>query len=279
MAPRWSFPSLDGRVVLITGASRGLGREMALELAGHGARLAITGRTAGRALEATAAELRALGAETVALAGDLAEPQAAARIAAAAETALGPVEVLVNNAGIGMRTISESFNTRATPFWQVPPEAWARLVETNLNGAFRMAAAVAPGMVARGFGKIVNVSTSAQTMVRRGYSPYGPSKAALEAASRVWAADLAGTGVDLNVYLPGGASDTDFIPPGPDRKGADGMLLPAAIMRRGIGWLAADDSNSHSGGRYIARLWNPELAPAEAAAGARSSPADLPVIL
>lgn len=279
MAPRWPFPSLAGRVVLVTGASRGLGREMALELAAHGARLAITGRAPGGALEATVAELHALGAEAVALAGDLAEPAAAGRIAAAAEAALGPVEVLVNNAGIGMRTISDSFTTRATPFWEVPPAAWARLIETNLNGAFRMAAAVAPGMVARGFGKIINISTSAQTMIRRGYSPYGPSKAGLEAASRVWAADLEGSGVDLNVYLPGGASDTDFIPPGPDRKGADGMLLPATIMRRGIGWLCADDSNGHTAGRYIARLWDPELPPPEAAAAARSAPAGLPAIL
>lgn len=277
--PRWSFPSLAGRVVLVTGASRGLGREMALELAEHGARLAITGRAAGGALEATAAELRALGAEAVALSGDLAEPAAAARLLAEAEAALGPVAVLVNNAGIGMRTISEQFTTRPTPFWEVPPEKWARLVETNLNGAFRMAAAVAPGMVARGFGKIVNISTSAQTMVRRGYAPYGPSKAALEAASRIWAEDLAGTGVDVNVYLPGGASDTDFLPGGTERRGADGMLLPAAIMRRGIGWLAADDSNGHTAGRYIARLWNPELPPDEAAAGARSAPAGLPAIL
>jgi 3-oxoacyl-[acyl-carrier protein] reductase len=134
-------------------------------------------------------------------------------------------------------------------------------------------------MMARGFGKIVNISTSAQTMVRRGYAPYGPTKAALEAASRIWAADLAGTGVDVNVYLPGGASDTDLIPPGPERKGADGMLLPAAIMRRGIGWLCADDSNGQTGGRYIARLWDAALPPDAAATGARSPAAGEPAIL
>jgi 3-oxoacyl-[acyl-carrier protein] reductase len=119
-----------------------------------------------------------------------------------------------------------------------------------------MARAVIPGMIARGFGKIVNISTSDQTMVRRGYAPYGPSKAFLEAASRVWAQDLAGTGVDVNVLLPGGAADTDLLPPAADKKGADGNLLSPTVMCAPILWLASDASNGHTGERYIARLWD-----------------------
>src|SRR5690606_10784991 len=126
-----------------------------------------------------------------------------------------------------------------------------------------------PHMVAQGFGKVINISTSDQTMVRKGYSPYGPTKAALEAASRVWAQDLEGTGVEVYVYLPGGAADTDLLPSGPDRKGADGNLLPPSIMRRAILWLCADDSTGMSGGRYIARMWDEALPAAEAAAAAR----------
>lgn len=264
-----SFPSLDGRVVLITGASRGLGREMAEELAAHGARLVVTGRSAGPALEAAAAAIRDLGAEVLPLVGDVADAQAARALVAAAEARFGRVDVLVNNAGLGMRLVSETFTTVPTRFWETDPQVWAQILATNLNGAFHMAQAAVPGMIARGYGKIVNVSTSAQTMVRRGYAPYGPSKAALEAASRIWAADLAGTGVDVNVYLPGGASDTDLLPGGPGRRGADGLLLPASIMRRAIAWLAADDSNGQTGWRYIARAWDPALPHAEAAAGAR----------
>ena len=150
---------------------------------------------------------------------------------------------------------------------------------TNLDGAFHTAAAAARVMVARGGGKIVTVSTSAPTMVRRGYSPYGPAKAALEAASRIWAQDLEGTGVTVNVYLPGGASDTGLIPGGPGRAGADGNLLPAAVMRRGIVWLCSAASDGMTGGRYVARLWDEALPPDEAAAGARDAPSSCPAIM
>lgn len=131
-----------------------------------------------------------------------------------------------------------------------------------------MARACVPHMLANGFGKVINISTSDQTMARRGYSPYGPSKAALEAMSRVWAQDLEGKGVDVNVYLPGGAVDTDVLPPGAGKRGADGMLLAPSIMRRGIVWLCSDASNGQTGGRYIARLWDESLPGGEAARGA-----------
>ncbi len=276
----YSHPSLSGRVVLITGASRGLGREMALELAERGARLALCGSSKGEALDAVAAEVAAITGETPLTFGvDVADHAACAAAVDETERAFGRLDVLVNNAGLGMRLVSERFTTEPALFWKTDPQAWRRIVDTNLNGAFNMARAAAPGMVARGFGKIVNVSTSDQTMVRRGYSPYGPSKAALEAASRVWAQDLEGTGVDVNVYLPGGASDTDLLPPVADRKGADGNLLPASIMRRAIGWLASDESNGVTGARFIARLWDENLGAADAAAGARSPSVAKPSIM
>ncbi len=276
---RAPLPGLTGRVVLITGASRGLGLEMALELAAKGAALAITGSRDTPALDTAARTLRETGAEVLALAGDVADAGEAARLVAETQARFGRIDALINNAGLGMRLISETFTSQPALFWQTDPAAWARIVATNLNGAFHMAAAVTPGMIAQRFGKIVNISTSAQTMVRRGYSPYGPTKAALEAASRVWAEDLAGTGIDVNVYLPGGAANTDLLPGGADRRGADGNLLPAAIMRRGIGWLCSDLSNGQTGGRYIARLWDTSLPPGEAAAGARSPRPDAPAIV
>lgn len=274
-------PSLKGRVVLVTGGSRGLGREMALALAAAGAWVAIAGAKASDALDATVAEAERLAGAGRALAvvADVADFEACRAAEAATVAAFGRIDVLVNNAGLGMRLVSERFNTEPTRFWETDPAAWRRIVDANLNGAFHMARAVVPGMVARGFGKVINISTSDQTMVRRGYSPYGPTKAALEAASRVWAEDLAGTGVDVNVYLPGGAADTDLLPPGPVRKGADGNLLPASIMRRGILWLASDLSNGMTGGRYIARLWDEGLPVDEAARAARSPAVARPAIL
>ncbi len=263
--------SLDGRVVIVTGGARGLGREMALELLARGARVVVTGAAASPALDAMAAAADALAAgdRLWAAVADVTRFGDCAALVEATGRRFGPPSVLVNNAGRGMRLVSETFNTEPTRFWQTDPAAWQAIVETNLNGAFYMARAAVPGMVARGFGKVINISTSDPTMVRRGYAPYGPSKAGLEAASRVWAQDLAGTGVDVNVYLPGGAADTDLLPPGPGRKGADGNLLPAAVMRRGIGWLCGDASNGVTGRRFVARLWG-EGAAEPGAAGAPS---------
>ncbi len=276
----FTHSSLRGRVVVVTGASRGLGREMALELAWAGATVALLGSSESDALRSVAADVEAINdVKPLALGVDVSDYEACAAAVRAIEEAHGRVDVLVNNAGLGMRLVSERFNVEPAVFWKTDPAAWRRIVETNLNGAFNMARAVTPGMVERGFGKIVNVSTSDQTMVRKGYAPYGPSKAALEAASRVWAQDLEGTGVTVNVYLPGGASDTDLLPPSDDKKGADGNLLPASIMRRAIGWLCSDLSNDVTGGRFIARLWDEALPPAEAAAGARSAPVEKPAIL
>lgn len=263
-------PSLQDRVVLVTGASRGLGREMAEALADAGARLILMGSHTSPALDAVLPHLPP--DRLLRLAADVADADAVATTLAEAKAAFGRIDVLVNNAGLGMRRVSETFNSTPTKFWETAPQDWGAIVAANVNGAFHMARAVAPGMIARGFGKIINISTSAQTMVRRGYAPYGPSKAALEAASRVWAQDLQGTEVDVNVYLPGGAADTDLLPPGPGKKGADGGLLPASVMRNGIGWLCSDMSNGVTGGRFIARHWGDGFAPAGAARDESGAP-------
>lgn len=244
---------LRGRVALVTGGSRGLGREMALALAGAGARVAITGSRPSDALVTTGA---ALGPDGLALVADVRDAQAAEDAVAETVEHFGHLDVLINNAGLGMRGISETFNTVPTRFWEADPDAWDAIVQANVNGPFHMARAVAPVMLGQKFGKIINISTSDQTMVRTGYAPYGPSKAFVEAASRVWAADLAGSGVDVNVLLPGGATDTDLLPPSPDKKGADGNLLDPAIMRAPAVWLASDAANGITGARFIARLWD-----------------------
>lgn len=271
--PQAQDPSLIDRVVVITGGVRGLGKEMALELLDQGARVVVTGAGPSDALRAMKEMPQAQGAQPRlhALQADVADFAACMQVLQHTLTKFGSLQVLINNAGRGMRLISESFNTKPFPFWDIDPAHWRSIIDSNLNGAFNMARACVPHMLTRGFGKLINISTSDQTMVRRGYSPYGPSKAALEAASRVWALDLAGHGVDVNVYLPGGAADTELLPPGQGRKGADGNLLPAEIMRRGIAWLCSDASNGCTGGRYVARLWDDKL-PAGLAAKQAQAP-------
>ncbi len=262
--------SLQDRVVIVTGGVRGLGREMALELAAQGARVVVTGASASDAMRETLAmgEAIAGAGRVLGIAADVGDFAACEKVLQFTLGEFGALHVLVNNAGQGMRLISETFNTKAVPFWEIDPAHWRSIMATNVNGVFNMSRACVPHLLSQGFGKVINISTSDPTMVRKGYSPYGPSKAALEAMSRVWAQDLEGKGVDVNVYLPGGAADTDLLPPSENKRGADGNLLPAAIMRRGIAWLCSDASNGKTGGRYIARLWNEALPGAEGASAA-----------
>jgi 3-oxoacyl-[acyl-carrier protein] reductase len=275
----WTHPSLNGRVALVTGGGRGLGREMVLALAAAGCRVAILGSGETPELTQTLNDALSLGADCSAVTADVSDFDACAAAVAQTIERFGRIDVLVNNAGRGMRLVSETFNTQPVKFWEIEPATWRRIIDINVTGAFNMARAVTPAMVAAGFGRIVNISTSAQTMVRRGYAPYGPSKSALEAASRVWAQDLAGTGVTVNVLLPGGAANTDLLPGGPNRRGADGNLLDPAIMRAPMVWLASDASSGQTGGRYIARLWDETLPPEDASFKARSAPVAEPTIM
>src|SRR5258708_32220133 len=135
---------------------------------------------------------------------------------AAVATALerfGAVPGLVNNAGVGMQPIGNVLVGARKKFYQVDADTWRNAIDVNFNGAFMMAKAIAPTLVAQGWGRIVNIETSSYTMMMEGFSPYGPSKAALEAATVAWAKDLAGTGVPLNPPPPAGPANTPTIPP------------------------------------------------------------------
>jgi len=251
---------LKDRVVLITGGARGLGREMALAAAREGAHICITASSSSEIFDQTKADIENITGtgRCLACVSDVGNPDEVEMIASRCLQAFGRIDVLVNNAGRGMRLISETFNTVPTRFWEADIGAWKEIVNTNINGVFLLARAVVPHMLGNGFGKIINISTSAQTMIRKGYSPYGPSKAFLEAASRAWAEELKGTGIDVNVLLPGGAADTDLLPPGLNKKGADGNLLSPAVMSEAFVWLASDKSNGVTGGRFIGRYWGDE---------------------
>jgi 3-oxoacyl-[acyl-carrier protein] reductase len=274
-------PSLKGRVAIITGGGRGLGYEMAMALVEAGARVVIASANEKDELDAVVAEAEGIaGAGALAaLQADVCDYDACERVVAETIARCGAVHCLVNNAARGLKSINPDYILNPTRFYEHPVEGWHEIVTTNVLGPFHMARAAAPHMVAQGFGRIVNVSTSDITMIRKGYSPYGPTKSALEAMSRVWAQDLAGTGVSVNVYLPGGATDTAILPEMENRRGADGNLLNPVIMRAPILWLCSDASDGHTGERYIARLWDDALPPAEAAAKARDRHHEKPGIM
>src|SRR5208282_4970463 len=199
---------LHSRVVIVTGGGRGIGRAMALALAEAGARLIVSAAREQAEIEAVAEEAaRRFGERRiVSLVADVTREDDCMRLVEAAFDRFGRLDVLVNNAGRGMKYVSDTFWTVPTRFWTVAPETWRTVIETNVVGPFLMARAAAPAMIEAGWGRIVNISMNRETMRRRGFSPYGPSKAALESETIIWAQDLAGTGVTVNALPPGASS-------------------------------------------------------------------------
>jgi gluconate 5-dehydrogenase len=210
---------------------------MAQALTQAGAAVAVTGRDRVRA-ETVA---RALGGAAIAIALDVRDEASVQAGVAETRERLGGLDMLVNNAGIGMRTVNPRFLTEPQSFWEVAPDGFRDVLNTKATGCFLVARAVVPLMLDQGAGRIVNISMNEQTMVRRGFVPYGPAGAAVEALSRVMAADLAGTPVTVNMLLPGGATDTGMIPPGTSQEVRDRLLDPA-IMGPPVVWLASDEA-------------------------------------
>ncbi|MBI3965845.1 MAG: glucose 1-dehydrogenase [Chloroflexi bacterium] len=186
---------LGDRVALVTGGSRGLGLEIARGLAGAGAAVAITARRS-RWLEPAAAELRELGANCRAFAGDVSDPADATRLVAATIAELGGLDVLVNNAGI----------TWGAPVTEYPVEKWWEVLDVNATGTFLMSQAAARHMLERGRGSIVNVASVAglkgSEEGRLDAIAYTASKGAILALTRDLAVKWAPRGVRVNAIAP-----------------------------------------------------------------------------
>jgi len=261
---------LDGKVAIVTGAARGLGRAMAEGLVHAGANVMFT--------DVDAAALARTGAAAT-IAGDISVQADCERIVAETVKRFGALHMLVNNAGIGPALLEASPRTTSLKFWEADPDIWRAIIDTNVNGTFLMARTAAPVLVKAGWGRIVNVTTSLPTMQRRQNSPYGVSKAAIEAETLIWAKDLDGTGVTVNSLIPGGAADTEFVHMASRKELAaiGRALLPPSVMVAPIVWLASPLSEGITGARFVGKLWDERLPPGEAAAKAREASVLLPV--
>ena len=184
---------LTGKVALITGAGRGIGRATALELARRGADVALVARSDAD-IDEVAAAVRALGRRALALRADLADGSAVGGVVPAVAQGLGPVAILVNNAGI-----VGPFG----PSWELDPAEWERALRVNLVAPFLLAHAVVPGMIAAGWGRIVNVSSGAAQRPFARTGAYSTSKAGLDMLTRQLAVELAGTNVAVTAVYPG----------------------------------------------------------------------------
>lgn len=243
---------------------------MALGLARAGAAVVITAAREKFELEDVVAEAASIdgAGRVVPIVADVSVCSECESVVAQTAETFGRIDILVNNAARGMRFVNEGFMEQASPFWDTDPETWRMMVDTNVNGPFYMARAVMPHFLTRHWGRIVNVTINAATMRRRGFSPYGASKAALESETITWAADCAGTGVTVNCLLPGGATNTGMVP---DDVGEEikAKLLDPDIVVPPLMWLVSENADGATGGRYIATNWDKSLPPDEAGENAR----------
>ena len=260
---------LEGTVVLMTGAGRGLGRAMALGLVEAGASVTMIDVDEDVLQEAVAAAQRAGGqGSAMAVVADVTEERNAEEVVAKTIERFGRIGVLVNDAAIGPQAVGDALFADPVKFWQPDAALWRRVLDVNAYGSHLMAIKAVPHMLARGRGRIVNVTTSLDTMYLKGGGAYGPSKAALEANTLIMARDLEGTGVTANVLIPGGPANTRMIP---EASGfaRDALVQPQRMVAPVV-WLASEASASINGMRFQAALWEAGRSPDEnvAAAGA-----------
>ncbi|MCK9512188.1 MAG: SDR family oxidoreductase [Pigmentiphaga sp.] len=191
----WDF---QGATVIVTGAAGGLGATLARRFATAGAAVGLVDKQEDE-LERMVAALRQAGVRAAGVAIDVGDDAACARACASLEAELGPTTVLINNAGI-----SPKHEGRAREVLDIPPEEWQRVFAVNLNGAFYMSRHLAPGMCARGHGRIVHMSSvGSLAYVGLAGAHYDASKAALNSLTRSMAAQLAPSGVTVNAIAPG----------------------------------------------------------------------------
>lgn len=244
------------KTILVTGAARGLGRAMTLALAKKGFSVcAIDLATSSDQMADLINTSKSEGTDDliVPIVGDISNEDDCKTIVDDCIARFGEVHGLVNNAGRGMQDIGPVLVGQRTKFYEVDPSLWRGVVDTNVNGPFIMTKAIVPHLLSNGWGRIVNIVTSFSTMQAVGFSPYGPTKAALEAATAIWSKDLSDTGVTVNALLPGRAANTRMIPESEitDRS----SLVQPKEMGPPIIWLMSSESDGVTGKRFIAQGW------------------------
>jgi NAD(P)-dependent dehydrogenase (short-subunit alcohol dehydrogenase family) len=252
------------RAAIVTGAAGGIGRALVKGLLGAGIRVAAVDLTRdGLAVVAGNAREQGKDAALLTIESDLSRDGAAADIVRQARGRFGAIDILVNNAGIGQATLRPGNWQQPLRFWDITADDWRRFVAVHTTAPLTLTQALVPEMIEKKWGRIVNVTTSLGTMIRNGSPTYGPSKAALEAFSAIMAKDLDGTGVTVNVLVPGGVTNTPMVPQeaGFDRQ----EMIQPEVMAPPLVWLVSNAAQGVTGRRFLAVHWDPALPPAQAA--------------
>jgi NAD(P)-dependent dehydrogenase (short-subunit alcohol dehydrogenase family) len=262
----------SGKVAIITGAGRGLGRAMALGLLDAGASVLGVGTDA-----AVLADLRqaagAQAAQRLAIEqSDITSEKSAQDLVRGAVARFGKLDILINNAGINLDTVVPGQRAPAHS-WELEPAIFRRLFEVNAIAPFLMARAAIPEMQKQKWGRILGVTTSLDTMWRNIMIPYGSTKAAHECYVAALAEELEGSGITVNVLVPGGPANTRMSEIWWGEKVA--LLIKPEMMVAPVLWLTTAEADGISGRRFIAARWDKSV-PGAQAAEACSAPAAWP---
>ena len=260
--------SLNGKVVIITGAAQGLGKAIAIGLAESGARVAITDVKQDGLYDTEKKIADACGADSLlAKVADVRQEADINEFVNGAMEKFGAIDGVINNAGLGPAAVREDVFSRPLPVWEYEPDQWRLIWDVNALGPFLLCRAVIPHMSERKRGRIINIFTTFQTMMAPNFGSYGPSKAALETMSATLVHELDGTGVMVNGVVPGRPADTAQVP---DDIGIPrDRLLPPEVMVAPIRWLLTDEADEVCGRRVSANLWDDSLPGKEALNKAR----------
>lgn len=242
-----------GKVAIVTGAGRGIGRAVTLGLLRAGARVV--------AVDIDQPQFDA-HPSLLPYPADITRDDTAAAIVAKAIAVFGRLDILVNNAGVNLESLLPPGSRRPEKFWDIAPADFRRVLEVNAVSPFLMTRAAVAPMLEQHWGRIINVTTSLDTMFRQGQVPYGGSKAANEAHSAAMADDLADTGVTLNVLVPGGMVKSRMTVSA-QAIYKSGLFEPE-IMVDPLLWLTGSGADGVSGKRLIAAYWDTALSPAQA---------------
>jgi NAD(P)-dependent dehydrogenase (short-subunit alcohol dehydrogenase family) len=252
------------RVAIVTGAAGGIGKAMVRGLLAAGVQVVGVDRDREPlGMLAASAREQAKPDALLTIQTDLTSDSAVDEITKAARARFGRIDILVNNAGIGPGAIRSDSWQRPLKFWEITPDQWRRFVAVHTTAPLALANAVVPEMMRQGWGRIINVTTSLGTMLNAGSPTYGPSKAALEALSAIMAKDLEGSGVTVNVLVPGGVTNTPMIS---DEAGFDrAQLIQPEVMAPPLVWLVSDAADKITSRRFLAVHWDTGLPPERAA--------------
>jgi 3-oxoacyl-[acyl-carrier protein] reductase len=236
-----------------------MGRVIALALVGAGAKVAMMDIDEV-SLQARVNEAREIGGDESAIpvVADISQMDDALRAVQTTLNELGGLHVLVNLAGVHQRAFLPG-SAESAKFWELPWEVWSKMVAINSSGPFFMARAAVGHMVEQGWGRVIGVTTSLDTMIHG--IPYGPTKATHEALVSAMAKDLEGTGVTSNALLPGAGTNTNFLTRTPGRDFSN--LVQPQVMGPPAVWLSSEAASDVNGMRIVAQDWDEALSPEE----------------